>query len=100
MRHPPLTNAMTEAKWTQLAGLCVLLSLAVHGANGLGHHHDPGLKHDDGVFCHYQYVLLLQPHLPVGDLPAPVAAGLLAEEPGLPVVTAVARLHPSRGPPA
>ncbi len=90
---------MTEDRWRRLAGLCALVTLALHGVSALDYHYDPGLK-PDWVFSHYQQVLTLQPHLPVGDLPVPVAAGLLAEEPEQPVVAAVPRLHPSRGPPA
>jgi len=99
MYYPPFSNVMTEAKWRRLAGLWVLVTLALHGANAVGYCHDPGLKHDC-VFSHFHYVLFLQPHLPVGDVPVPVAAGLLPEEPEQPVVAAVPRLHPSRGPPA
>jgi len=80
----------------RVAGLCVLLALALHGVSILAPHHDAS----DCALGFLLVVLFLQPAPPAGDLPVPALAGWLADDAGPAAVAALPRLHPSRGPPA
>jgi hypothetical protein len=81
----------------RVAGLCVLAALALQGVSVLAPRHDPA---SDCALGFLLLALVLQPDSPAGALPAPAAAGWLAVDAAAAVVSALPRLHPSRGPPA
>ncbi len=87
---------MTEARWTRIAGLCVLAALALQGAGALQHAQDSGLQ-DCWALCHLP---LVAPDLPAGTPPDLADAGLVADGTPPAVSAAPASPHPSRGPPA
>ncbi len=90
---------MTKTTWIRLAGFGALVALALHGASLLGSQHlDPGLW--QGGAGQFQQVLLLRLDLALALLPSLALVGWLSEPSSPPVVTALPRVYPSRGPPS
>ena len=93
-----MTN-VNRSKQLRLLGLLALLAFGLHGAQALGHDHEPGVE-TECVICHSQQLtaLVAEPGHADSRVPTPVAA--VAED-APPAARPAALASPaSRGPPA